>query len=78
MPYEYKTVPAPMVLSIKTEKEAESAIAGFSAILNEVAAQGWEFHSMQTITTSEAPGCLGGGQAKEKHYNMLVFQRLVS
>ena len=50
MDYEYKTVPAPMVLSIKTEKEAEQAIYNFGNMINREAGDGWEFHSMETIT----------------------------
>lgn len=75
MLYEYKTVPAPMVLSIKNEKEAHAAIRSFSDLLNDEAGRGWEFHSMETISTEEAPGCLSGGKAKTMHYNMLVFKR---
>ena len=78
MQYEYKTVPAPMILSIKTDKEAEAAIHGFSDLLNKEAQGGWEFYSMETISTSEAPGCFGGNQAKIKTYNMLVFKRALS
>ena len=63
MDYEYKTVPAPMVLNIKTEKEAEQAIYNFGNMINREASDGWEFHSMETITTEEAPGCLSGGKA---------------
>lgn len=77
MPYQYKTVPAPKVLSIKTEKETAAAINGFGDLLNQEAVDGWEFHSMQTITVSEAQGCSGSGQAKVTHYNMLVFHRLM-
>lgn len=77
MQYEYKTVPAPMVLSIKTAKEAEAAIGKFSDMLNAEARGGWEFHSMETISTEEAPGCTSGGKSTVKHYNMLVFKRPV-
>ena len=73
--YEYKTVPAPMILTIKTEKDADQAIANFGTLINKEAVDGWEFHSMETITTEEAPGCLGGGKNTAKHYNMLIFKR---
>lgn len=75
MSYEYKTVPAPMVLNIKTEKEANQAITNFGEYINSEAYDGWEFHSMETITTEEAPGCSGGGKNTTKHYNMLIFKR---
>lgn len=77
MDYEYKTVPAPMVLSIKTAKEAEQAIADFGRLINQEAQGGWEFHSMETITTSEAQGCGGSGSPKITNYNMLIFKKAV-
>lgn len=75
MDYEYKTVPAPMVLNIKTQKEANLAIANFGDLINMQATDGWEFHSMESITVAEAPGCFSGGQQKMTNYNMLVFKR---
>ena len=75
MHFEYKTVPAPMALSIKNQKEAEGAIRQFGELISSEAKDGWEFHSMETITTSEAPGCTSGGKSKDTHYNMLVFKR---
>ena len=75
MDFEYKTVPAPMVLSIKTEKEAEQAIYSFGNMINREAQGGWEFHSMETITTEAAPGCFSGGKPNTQHYNMLIFKR---
>ncbi len=75
MQYEYKTVPAPMVLSIKNEKEAHTAIGNFGDLLNKEAVDGWEFHSMESISTEEAPGCFSGGRVTRKSYNMLIFKR---
>ena len=78
MGYEYKTVPAPMVLAIKTQQEANQAIANFGELINREAVGGWEFHSMETITTSEAQGCGGSGSPKIQNYNMLIFKRETS
>jgi hypothetical protein len=78
MNYEYKTVPAPMILNIKTQKEAEQAIASFGERINFEAVDGWEFHSMESITTAEAPGCFSGGKQKMTTYNMLVFKREIA
>lgn len=75
--YEYKTVPAPMALNIKNEKEAGKAICGFGDLINAETHDGWEFYSMESITTSEAQGCFGTGGRKDTHYNMLVFKRLL-
>lgn len=74
--YQYKTVPAPMVLSIKKKQDGALAIEKFSEIMNSEAENGWEFYSMETITTEEAPGCFPSqNNEKRTHYNMLVFRR---
>ena len=75
MQYEYKTIPAPMSLNIKNEKLAEAAIRNFGELINKETAGGWEFYSMESITTSEAQGCLGMGGRKETVYKMLIFRR---
>lgn len=73
--YEYKTVPAPMILTIKNDKEERIAIANFGEAINQVARDGWEFVSMETIRTKEAEGCFSTGKETEKIHNMLVFKR---
>jgi len=73
--YTYKTIPAPMELVVKREDEMQGAICNFSQIINKECVDGWEFYSMETITTSTAPGCLGISKAEKSHYNMLVFRR---
>ena len=75
MLYEYKTVPAPVSLEIKNEKEAEKAIRRFGELINNETAGGWEFQCMESITTSEAQGCFGSGGRKETVYKMLIFRR---
>jgi len=74
MAYTYKTVPAPMALLVKSKTNTEDAIRGFSSIINAEGTDGWEFYSMETITTQEPQGCIGG-QLKTTNYNMLVFRR---
>lgn len=74
--YEYKTVSAPKILNIKTQTEADQAIASFGNFINKEAVDGWEFHSMESISTSEAPGCFGGNKDHITIYNMLIFKRM--
>jgi len=78
MGFEYKTVPAPMVLNIKTQSDANQAIADFGQLINGEAVDGWEFHSMESITTAEASGCFSNGKEKITAYNMLIFKRKIS
>jgi hypothetical protein len=72
--YEYKTVPAPMILSVKNEAEERTAIAKFGEAITGEAVNGWVFVTMETITTGEAPGCMGGKTVYKTH-NMLIFKR---
>ena len=76
--YEYRCVPAPMRLIVKNEKDMESAVRGFSDIINENANDGWEFYSMEEITCEVTGGCLATFFMKKHEtvrYNMLVFRR---
>jgi len=73
--YTYKTVPAPKILGVKNEKDTDSAIRGFSGIINAESAEGWEFYSMETITTQVPQGCLSMSAPKTTTYNMLVFRK---
>ena len=73
---EYKVVPGPMGFSVK-EGHANEAFSDFASLINANCGGGWEFHSMETITVQENPGCLGGGEknATSKIYYMLIFVR---
>lgn len=73
---EYKAVPGPMRFSVK-EGHADDAFSAFTSLINANCFGGWEFHSMETITVQENPGCLGGGEknATSKIYYMLIFVR---
>ena len=72
--YEYKTIPAPMILGVKKPHETADAIKGFSGIINKECQSGWEFYSMEAITTQVPLGCLSGKTQTTTH-NMLVFRR---
>ena len=43
----------------------------FADIINREAAGGWEYHSMETITVNEKPGCMQ--QPVSLSYYMLIF-----
>ena len=42
MAYEYKTVPAPMVLKVKNEQDAHASIRSYGERINDEAVDGWE------------------------------------
>lgn len=75
--YVYKTVPAPTILGVKNEKQINDAIRNFANYINQECVDGWEFYSMETITTQTPQGCLGLGGSKITTYNMLVFRRAI-
>lgn len=69
---EYKTVAGPQ--SIQVQKgNTQSAFDLFADIINSNAKAGWQYHSMETITVTEKPGCFQQPQAS--YYYMLIFER---
>lgn len=74
--YEYHCVAGPTVISVKSENEKKEAVKAFQDIINQQAAQGWEYVGIDEFRTSEAPGCLQGNVPKITVFKMLVFRRL--
>jgi hypothetical protein len=73
---QYKCVPAPMTLTIDSKSSMENAVKSFANIINENAVDGWEFFSLENISVTQKPGCLGelfGGKPYTTHFNMLIF-----
>ena len=66
----YRVVPAPKVVKADS---GEGATQLFQDILNQQAAQGWTFVSMETITTMSKGGCMK--QPVSTSYNMMIFFR---
>lgn len=69
---EYKTVAGPKNIQVK-KGDIQSAFDIFSEIINSNARGGWNYHSMETITITEKPGCLN--QPVPTYYYMLIFER---
>ncbi|MBO4938509.1 MAG: DUF4177 domain-containing protein [Oscillospiraceae bacterium] len=69
---EYKTVAGPQVIEVK-KGDTQSAFNLFADIMNEQAKHGWHYHSMETITVTEKPGCFS--QPSPMYYYMLIFER---
>lgn len=69
---EYKTVAGPKSIQVN-KGDIQSAFDRFSDIINANAQGGWEYHSMETITIVEKPGCFQ--QATPAYYYMLIFER---
>jgi hypothetical protein len=70
----YKAIPGPKVISIEGGNTA-SATNSFASIINAEAAQGWTYHSMETITVQEKVGCSLQPQFVNTNIYMLIFYK---
>lgn len=67
---QYKAVAGPKNINVD-KGDTQAAFNLFADIINRESEGGWEYHSMETITVTEAPGCLQ--QATPTNYYMLIF-----
>ena len=67
---QYKAVAGPKNINVG-KGDTQSAFNTFAEIINREAAGGWEYHSMETITFTEKPGCMQ--QPIPMNYYMLIF-----
>jgi hypothetical protein len=67
---QYKAVAGPKNISVE-KGDTQSAFNLFANIINNEATGGWEYHSMETITVTEKPGCIQ--QPVPVNYYMLIF-----
>lgn len=71
---QYKAVAGPKNISVD-KGNTQSAFNLFAELINKEAAGGWEYHSMETITVTEKPGCFQN--PIPMNYYMLIFVREV-
>lgn len=71
---QYKAVAGPKSVNVG-KGDTQAAFNLFADIINREASAGWEYHSMETITVTEKPGCLQA--AVPMNYYMLIFVRNV-
>lgn len=75
MPYEYRCVAGPTVVSVRRAKDRDHGVKAFEDIMNREAADGWEFVTVDEFHTSEPDGWL----SRKRIYvssKMMVFRRL--
>jgi hypothetical protein len=58
--YEYRCVAGPTVIAVKKQEERAQAVSEFENIINQEAADGWEYVGIDEFQTAEPPGCMGG------------------
>ncbi|HDR1420457.1 DUF4177 domain-containing protein [Pasteurella multocida subsp. multocida] len=75
MKYEYKMIQAaPHVIAQK--KNTQTAAADYlQALVDEHAAQGWEFFRIDDFSTEEAAGCFSGGKQTTMVHKVITFRR---
>lgn len=69
---QYICISGPKAISVEKGRSDE-AFTTFQTIINQQAAQGWTYHSMETLTVSEKQGCLS--QPLVVNHYMLIFER---
>ncbi len=69
---QYKAVAGPKSVSVD-KGNTQAAFDMFADIINGEARNGWTYHSMETITVTEAPGCFQ--QPTPVNYYMLIFEK---
>ena len=69
---QYKAVAGPKNISV-AKGDTQAAFDMFADLINKEAAAGWEYHSMETITVTEKPGCFQN--PIPVNYYMLIFAR---
>lgn len=71
---QYKAIAGPKNISVD-KGNTQAAFDSFASLINQNATDGWEYHSMETISVTEKPGCLQ--QPVSTNYYMLIFVREV-
>ncbi len=78
--YTYKCVPVPSV--IDTGKKGKAlhghAVSTYESIINQAAQGGWELTTIDDVSSSQKPGCLGvffGGKEEVVTFKMLIFRK---
>lgn len=69
---QYKAVAGPKNVSV-AKGDTQAAFNMFAELINKEATAGWEYHSMETITVTEKPGCFQN--PIPMNYYMLIFVR---
>lgn len=69
---DYKVVSGPKNINV-SKGNSQSAFDLFGEIINREAQNGWVYHSMETITVTENPGCFQ--QPVPTSYYMLIFEK---
>ena len=72
---QYKLVVGPTTSQILSKNGSNAdAVNSFQAIISQYTAQGWNYHSMEPITTTQTKGCFNSQTITTTFY-MIVFEK---
>jgi hypothetical protein len=75
---QYKCVPAPRELVIKSKNDYDSAVRSYADLINGELNGGWKFHSLENIAVTQKAGCfaaLFGQKDVTVYFNILIFEK---
>ncbi|EFN9760301.1 DUF4177 domain-containing protein [Escherichia coli] len=76
--YTYKMIQVPPNVSVKAKDNKSDVAAEYlQGVVNEQAAEGWEFQRVDTIGIEEPPGCFSGGKEQVSQYYVITFRKKV-
>ena len=76
--YTYKMIQVPPNISVKAKDNKSGVAAAYlQGVVNQQAAEGWEFQRVDTIGIEEQPGCFNGGKAQVFQYYVITFRKKV-
>lgn len=79
MAYEYKMIQVPPTIVVRAKEQRGNEAAYYlQSLVNEQAAEGWEFYRVDTVGVVTRPGCLGsllGAKQTLIEYYVVTFRR---
>jgi hypothetical protein len=78
MKYEYRVVPFAGVTKQKDRRPGATLANQLAGLIQEVAAEGWEFYRVDHVSINIRGGCLFGlfsAQVATQTYDMVIFRR---
>ena len=63
---------------VKSGESADQVAAQLESLINEHAAQGWEFDQIGSVNIEVKPGCIGGLLGRDSdyvRYDQVIFRR---
>lgn len=76
MSYQYKVIP--FIGRIKGNQTSVDVASQLESVINQYAAQGWEFYQLSDVDIEVQPGCIAGllgAKVSYIRYDQLIFRK---